>query len=117
MRRVTVLLAGGASSRMGTVKWKLPVGGVPVLGRMVRELAGFGEELAIVLPWDADAAMRADAANMAAEAVRPAGGRDGDGNAGGGEDGGDAGGSALPKVRILQDEEPYAGPLAGLETA
>lgn len=104
MRRVTVLLAGGASSRMGSVKWMLPVGGEPVLGRMVRELAGFGEELVIVLPWDADEALCAAAGQTASEALA-------------GADLTGADGIARPVLHLLKDEEPYAGPLAGMETA
>lgn len=92
-RRSIVVLAGGASRRMGEDKWLLPVGGMPALGRLVRALDGVADEFAIVLPWGADDALRAraEAAVIAA--------------------------SPSAAVRWLADAEPDAGPLAGLEAA
>jgi len=92
MSRSVVILAGGANRRMGAEKWLLPVGGTPVLGRLVRALDGIADDVAVVLPWGASEALRAKA-----EAA--------------------AGGGLRSGVRWVADEEPDAGPLAGIEAA
>ena len=106
MRRIVAIMAGGESRRMGTNKWLLPVGGVPVLGRLVRGLADFGDELLIVLPWNVDESLRTEAEDIVSQALRSS----------------QLAGAARilanrPAVRWLTDEEPYAGPLAGIEAA
>jgi len=85
-----VLLAGGQSRRMGKEKWLLPLGGEPMLGRLANAFAPLSDALAVVLPWQADEALR-ERAKAAVGADRP--------------------------VRWLTDAEPSAGPLAGLEVA
>lgn len=92
-RRSVVILAGGSSRRMGADKWLLPLGGEPVLSRLVRSLDRVGDEIAIVLPWGASDTLRRRAVT-AVLAVRPE-----------------------TPVRWLTDEEPDAGPLAGLKAA
>ncbi len=78
---------------MGHDKWLLPVGGTPVLGRVVRTLDGVADEFVIVLPYDAGDELRARA-DAAVRAARP-----------------------IAPVRWLADAEPDSGPLAGLEAA
>jgi len=89
MRKAVILLAGGENRRMGAEKWLLPLGGVPVLTRLASEFAGTADDIAVVLPYDADQALRA----RAEEAV------------------------GTIRVRWLTDAEPSAGPLAGIEVA
>ncbi|WP_309122926.1 molybdenum cofactor guanylyltransferase [Paenibacillus sp.] len=91
--RSVVILAGGGSRRMGTDKWLLPVGGTPALGRLVGALDGVADDIAIVLPWGVDDALRSRA-QAAAAVARP-----------------------RTPVRWLADAEPDAGPLAGLAAA
>ncbi|HZG88227.1 molybdenum cofactor guanylyltransferase [Paenibacillus sp.] len=89
MKRGVILLAGGENRRMGAEKWLLPLGGVPVLGRLASAFAGKADDLAVVLPYGADRALRARA-EEAADGVQ---------------------------IRWLTDAEPSAGPLAGIEAA
>ncbi len=44
---VVAVLAGGASRRMGRDKASVPVGGVPMLERVLDELAGVGERIVV----------------------------------------------------------------------
>lgn len=74
-----VVLAGGQSARMGQSKAALPIGGEPLLRRVVRRLgAAFADVLVIGLP---------ELAVLA------------------------------PDARVLPDQHPGLGPLAGLEAA
>lgn len=90
MRRIAAVLAGGASRRMGEVKWLLPLHGEPAIARIARAFAGFGEETVAVLPWDADEALR-ERANAVV--------------------------NGRAAIRWLTDAAPNGGPLAGLEAA
>jgi molybdopterin-guanine dinucleotide biosynthesis protein A len=83
--RGVIVLAGGQSSRMGTDKWKLPIGGRAVLERIGAALSCHVEETWVVLPFGAEETVFEEVTSM------------------------------IPEARILRDETPDAGPLAGIE--
>jgi len=86
VKRGAIVLAGGRNTRMGTEKWLLSIGGVTVLERVVNELGPRVDDVAVVLPFEADETAAARVTALLA-------GRG---------------------VRLLRDAEPDGGPLVGI---
>jgi molybdopterin-guanine dinucleotide biosynthesis protein A len=93
-----VILAGGASWRLGRDKALVEIGGRPLLARVLDAAAPSADELLVVTA-DREAHGRA---------LRDAGWRIADGGRGGGP-------GARARLRLLSDRRPGRGPLAGLE--